>query len=214
MKYWYEGKRYDDVDALIDNYCCGRSCGECKLFSDCHCEDDEWIEANEKLIAEKIGAKPDLCELLGVELGEIFTVKSESPSIKYYINHENVMTMNGRFMDQPSESGLEAVLADPLEVVRFEPHPKKVPFISERLGVAPDEAFRVEGMPGVEFKLNNDGSFRTKPAKAVGSSLAILRAIENPDIVYQMSKAEANEVVNSYKARHEDLRLALEVLGK
>lgn len=54
-----------------------------------------------------------------------------------------------------------------------------VPYIGKRLGVDIGEPFIIKGYDSVVYKLLADGTFITEPENVIGSSLNLLRAVEN-----------------------------------
>ena len=65
---------------------------------------------------------------------------------------------------------------------------KRIPFIAERLGVRVGEKFRIAEMSknrekGIDpiFMIRDDGTYTTIPEKVQNSSIAILKAIDDPE---------------------------------
>lgn len=63
----------------------------------------------------------------------------------------------------------------------------KTPWICQRLDVKVGEWFTINRHSKLlRFRIKEDGTFETNPPKAAGASEALLRAIENPTMVYKM----------------------------
>ena len=66
---------------------------------------------------------------------------------------------------------------------------KRIPFIAKRLGVEVDEKFKIVEMAklrdsnglNVVFMIRDDGTYTTIPENAQNSSIAILKAIDDPE---------------------------------
>lgn len=62
----------------------------------------------------------------------------------------------------------------------------KTPWICQRLDVKVGEWFAIQRHRKLlRFRIKEDGTFETDPPKAAGASEALLRAIENPTMVYK-----------------------------
>ena len=68
------------------------------------------------------------------------------------------------------------------------------PKICEILGVEPGESFYIQGFDGVVFWIMDDGTFTTQPNNALGSSTALLRALEHPEWVEHLPSWSPDEV--------------------
>ena len=95
----------------------------------------------------------------------------------------------------------------------------KKPRIAEMLGVEVGERFSLKNFypDFVKFWIESDGTFNTEPQVAIGSSTALLRAVERPGLVIRLprwteqDKADAKALKRMIKNAHHVRRCVEEV---
>lgn len=102
----------------------------------------------------------------------------------------------------------------------------KKPRIAEILGVEVGERFSLMGFQPhyVEFWIKSDGTFETKPPRVPNSTVALLRAIEQPCFVIrkprwteqeaELAKALKRMIKNAHHARRCVEEVSLRLYGK
>ena len=98
------------------------------------------------------------------------------------------------------------------------------PRICEVLGVEVGECFCIKGFceKDVDFCIENDGTFSTRPSNVQGSSVALLRTLDHPDRIIrkprfteqEVERAKAIKMIypNAYRLKNSDV--FVQVWGK